>query len=58
VINESAKERAVEMLMTTMEHIEAKLREEDAPLPLAVQAAEAQAALVTALARLGEVIIC
>lgn len=58
MINESAKERAVEMLMTTMEHIEAKLREEDAPLPLAVQAAEAQAALATALARLGEVIIC
>ena len=58
MINEPAKERAIEMLMTAMEHIEAKLREEDAPLPLAVQAAEAQAALATALARLGEVIIC
>lgn len=58
MINESAKERAVEILMTAMEHIEAKLKEEDAPLPLAVQAAEAQAGLATALARLGEVIAC
>ena len=58
MINEAMKERAVEMLMTAMEHIDAKLKEEDAPLPLAVQAAEAQGALAVALARLGEVIAC